>query len=204
MFDRKALAVILRYMYSMKKWHEWTPRSKPVLLVRKFSDHHWIFQILSELFFFVIFLDGVCSFSKVALHLSGLTDIISQLLNEAYKFSELVLPRMALLTDQSRLVLPLRSVKAREFGELWREKCTRAHFKKLTRTSSFRPPERINGKRPKYFKLLLKLICYEDAGNPKVLFPGQPGALLMLSLLWKARRSRPGEVSATPRACFAG
>ena len=44
--------------------------------------------------------------------------------------------------DQSRSVLPLRSVKPREFGELWREKCTRAsrafHFK-LERTSSFRP-----------------------------------------------------------------
>ena len=43
-----------------------------------------------------------------------------------HEFSELVLSRMSLLVDQSRSVLPLRSAKAREYGELWREKCTRA------------------------------------------------------------------------------
>ena len=34
---------------------------------------------------------------------------------------------MALLMDQSRSVVPLRSAKAREFGELWRENA-RAQF----------------------------------------------------------------------------
>ena len=57
---------------------------------------------------------------------------------------------MALLMDQSRSVLPLRSAKAREFGELWREKCTRAPWTfpfKLVRTSSFRParPGKLDG-----------------------------------------------------------
>ena len=58
------------------------------------------------------------------------------------EFSELVLARMDLLMDQSCSVLPLRSAKAREFGELWREKSTRAPWAfsfKLARTSSFRP-----------------------------------------------------------------
>ena len=45
----------------------------------------------------------------------------SQLLNGTYEFSELVLARMALLTDQTRSALRLRSAKAREFGEFWRE-----------------------------------------------------------------------------------
>ena len=43
-----------------------------------------------------------------------------------HEFSELVIARMALLIDQRRSVFPLRSTKAREFGDLWREKCTRA------------------------------------------------------------------------------
>ena len=58
------------------------------------------------------------------------------------EFSELVLAGIALLVDQSHSLLPLRSAKAREFGELWREKCTRAPWTfqfKLVRTSSFRP-----------------------------------------------------------------
>ena len=38
-----------------------------------------------------------------------------------HETSELVLARIALLTDQSRSVLPLQSAEAREFGELWRE-----------------------------------------------------------------------------------
>ena len=50
---------------------------------------------------------------------------------------------MALLMGQNRLFLPLRSVKAREFEELWREKVyTRlaGFFQcKLARTSSFWP-----------------------------------------------------------------
>ena len=43
-----------------------------------------------------------------------------------HEFSELILARVALLMDQSRSIPPLRSAKAREFGELWREKCTPA------------------------------------------------------------------------------
>ena len=38
------------------------------------------------------------------------------------EFPELVLARMTLLMDESRAILPLWSSKAREFGELWREK----------------------------------------------------------------------------------
>ena len=48
---------------------------------------------------------------------------------------------MVLLMDQCCSVLPLRSAKAREFGELWREKCTRVPWTfpfQITRTSSFR------------------------------------------------------------------
>ena len=45
----------------------------------------------------------------------------SQFLNGTHEFSGLVPSRMALLVDQSRSVPPLRSAKAREFGELWRE-----------------------------------------------------------------------------------
>ena len=64
-----------------------------------------------------------------------------QFLNGTHEFSELVLARMSLLMDQSRSVLPLRSAKAQELGELWWEKCTRAPWTfplKLARTSSFR------------------------------------------------------------------
>ena len=60
-----------------------------------------------------------------------------------HEFSELVLTRIALLVDQSRSVLPLRSVKA-EFGQLWGEKCTRARWIllfKLTRTVLFGQPD---------------------------------------------------------------
>ena len=66
----------------------------------------------------------------------------SQFLNETHDFLELVLARMALLMDQSCPVLPLRSAKAQEFGELWREKCTRAPWTfpfELARTGSFSP-----------------------------------------------------------------
>ena len=56
-----------------------------------------------------------------AFHLSGLSGPTSQFLNRTQEFSELVLPRMTLLMDQSRSVLPLWSAKARKFGELWRE-----------------------------------------------------------------------------------
>ena len=44
--------------------------------------------------------------------------------------------------DQSLTILPPRSAKAQEFGELWREKCTRAPWTfpfKLARTGSLRP-----------------------------------------------------------------
>ena len=77
----------------------------------------------------------------VALHISGLAGP-SQFLNGTHEFSELLLARIVLLVDQSRSVLPLRSAKAREFGKLWWEKCTRAPWTlplKLARTSSFRP-----------------------------------------------------------------
>ena len=81
--------------------------------------------------------------TKIAFHLPGLAGPTSQFLNVTHEFSELVLARMSLLMDQSRSVLPLRSAKAREFGDwLWREKCTRAPWPfpfKLARTSSFRP-----------------------------------------------------------------
>ena len=52
---------------------------------------------------------------------SGLAGLTSQFLNGAHEFSELGLANMVLLMDQSRSVLPLRSAKAREFGELWRK-----------------------------------------------------------------------------------
>ena len=58
-------------------------------------------------------------------YLSGLAGPTSQLLNGTPEFSELVLTRMVLPIDQSRSVLPLWSAKIREFGVLWREKCTR-------------------------------------------------------------------------------
>ena len=73
-------------------------------------------------------------------------------LNGTHEFSELVLARMALLMDQSRSVLPLRSVKAREFGELW-QSCTAARLAwmdfpyQLARTSIFGRPEQTNEKR---------------------------------------------------------
>ena len=55
---------------------------------------------------------------KVAFHLpGGPAGPTTQVLNGRHEFSELVLSRTALLMDQSRSVLPLRSAKAREFGE---------------------------------------------------------------------------------------
>ena len=50
-------------------------------------------------------------FTKVVLHLSGLTDPTSHFCNGTHGFSELVLPRMALLMDQSRSVLGLSRPK---------------------------------------------------------------------------------------------
>ena len=58
---------------------------------------------------------------RVAFHLSRLSGPTSQFLNGTHEFSELVLARTVLLMDQSRSVLPLRSAKARELGELSRE-----------------------------------------------------------------------------------
>ena len=46
-----------------------------------------------------------------------MVDPTRQFLNVTHELSELVLSRMNLLMDQSRSVLPLRSAKAREFGE---------------------------------------------------------------------------------------
>ena len=53
---------------------------------------------------------------KVVFHLS---DPTSQFLNGTNEFSELILATIS-------SVLPLQSAKTRGFGELWREKCTRA------------------------------------------------------------------------------
>ena len=44
------------------------------------------------------------------------------LFSGTHEFSELVLTRMALLMDQSHLVLPLLSAKVQKFVELWQEK----------------------------------------------------------------------------------
>ena len=76
--------------------------------------------------------------TKVAFHLTSRT---RQFLNKMHEFSELVLSRMALLKDQSRSVLPLRTSKARNLESCVAKKCTRAlnPAVKLTRTSSFRP-----------------------------------------------------------------
>ena len=81
------------------------------------------------------------SITWFAFHLSDLAGPTSEFFNGTHEFSGLVLARMSLLMDQSRSVLPLRSAKAREFGELWREKYTRAPLTfpfKLASTSSFR------------------------------------------------------------------
>ena len=59
-------------------------------------------------------------------NLSDLAGPTTQFLNGTHEFSELVLAKMSLLVDQSRSVLLLRLAKAREFGELRRDKCTRA------------------------------------------------------------------------------
>ena len=63
------------------------------------------------------------------------------------------LVRMALLMDQSRSVLPLRSAKAREYGELWREKNVRAHLEPFhlnwPEPFLFSRPDQTNGKRSK-------------------------------------------------------
>ena len=58
--------------------------------------------------------------------LSGLAGPTVWFFNGTYEFAELLLARMSLLMDQNHLILPLRSAKAREFGELWQENCTRA------------------------------------------------------------------------------
>ena len=63
--------------------------------------------------------------SKVAFHLPGLSGPTNQFLNGTHEFSQLVLPRMALLVDQRHSILPFTSAKARKFEELWRENCTR-------------------------------------------------------------------------------
>ena len=92
------------------------------------------------------------SITKFAFHLSVLSGPTSQFLNGIYEFSELVLARMLLLIDQSHSVLPLRSAKAQEFGELWREKCTCALWTftfKLVRNSSFGPGQNGQMERPK-------------------------------------------------------
>ena len=83
--------------------------------------------------------------------MSGLSGPTSLFLNGTHKFSELALARMVLLTDKNRSVPPLRLTKAREPGELWREKNVRAPWTipfKLVTTSSFRPA-RPDKKRPK-------------------------------------------------------
>ena len=75
--------------------------------------------------------------------MSGLTGRTSQLLDGTHEFSELVLARMVLLVDQSGSVLPLRSAKAREFGELWREEISAIFVGLFCNRRGAR--ERING-----------------------------------------------------------
>ena len=86
----------------------------------------------------------------VAFHYSRLSGPTSQFLNGTHELSELVLARMSLLMDQSRSVLPLRSAKAREFGELGREKmyaCAFFHLNSLEPVL-FGRSDGTKGKRP--------------------------------------------------------
>ena len=108
----------------------------------------------------------------VAFCFSVLAGPTSQLLNETHEFSELVLARLTPLMDKSRSVFSLRLAKARarEFGEFWREKCTRAPWTfplKLARTSSSRPARTDTWKatevwtgKMKFDLVLLLKICY--------------------------------------------
>ena len=95
-----------------------------------------------------------CATTKVALYLSGLAGSTSQSLNGMHELSELVLARIALFVDQSCSwsVLPLRSAKAREFEELWRESlCMHVgpcHLN-LSESVLLGRPERTNEKLPK-------------------------------------------------------
>ena len=97
--------------------------------------------------------------------MSRLVGPTSYFLNGTYEFSELVLARMVLLMDQSRSVLPLRSAKARVFGELWREKCTRALD--LARTSSFRPTRTDKWKGIIVCKILLNMCLNVGIREPR-------------------------------------
>ena len=88
-----------------------------------------LFALLSEVkishkHIFMIFLR--LTDTKVAFHMFGMAGPSNYFLNGTHEFSELVWVRMALLVDQSLSCLPLRSAEARELGELWWEKCTRA------------------------------------------------------------------------------
>ena len=80
--------------------------------------------------------------TKVPFHISGLAGPTGQFLKGTHEFSELVLPRMALLIDQSRSVLPLRSVEARILESCGEENCMRALWTFpfiMARTSFLRP-----------------------------------------------------------------
>ena len=84
-------------------------RSKSIEIIQKeVRQCRWKFEggLLNK----VAFLCTVCPICPVR-----------KFLNETHEFSELVMARMALLTDQSSSVLQLRSFKVREFGEWWRE-----------------------------------------------------------------------------------
>ena len=74
--------------------------------------------------------------------LSGLSVPPSQFLTGTHELSKLVLARMALLMDQSDLVLLLQSANVRELGEVLWEICTRTPSTfpfKLSRASLFLP-----------------------------------------------------------------
>ena len=79
--------------------------------------------------------------------LSGLTGLTSQFLNGTHEFSDLVLARMALLMGHNHSVLPLRSDKAREFGENVRARLGPFH-QNCPESVLFGGPEETNGKRP--------------------------------------------------------
>ena len=124
-------------------WLQWTVIATSLLVASMYSRSFYLWHLRRCL-----------QTGGVAIGLwAGLAGPNSQFLNETHEFSELVLAGMALLMDQSHSVLPLRSAKAREYGELWWEKCTRATWTfpfKLARTSSFGRPELTNGKHVSY------------------------------------------------------
>ena len=96
-----------------------------------------------------VFNSSICtSLRSLSTSVFGLA---SQFLYGTHEFSELVLARKSLFMNQSSSVLQLRSAKAREFGELWRQN-VRARLGpfhlKWTELILFGRAELTNGKRP--------------------------------------------------------